>query len=192
MSIAVQNPIRLDKYVMEPSWSHNAGDYPLATTFEPFSSLMSEIEEQEEAVNDLLPQERGLLLELIAILNQGKTDQRLNETKDQVKRTSDIIDTIGLNVNFRALNGETFLSNAVTHSLDMVKMLLEKVADVNVKDTMNRFTALDRIMEHEEYRDEMSNDLKVMKELLIEHGAKTYKQRMSKIYASSLGGEKLM
>ena len=157
-----------------------------------FLSLLSEIEEEEGwLIGEYSPFEKNLLLDLISIFECKDKELSVNETRNQVQHASNIIDEIGLNVNSKILPyGESFLSNAVIHSLDMVKMLLEKGADVNNEDTMDGITALDKIMELEECLDELPDDMKVIKDLLLSKGAKTIRQRMSQIHARFYSGER--
>ena len=93
-------------------------------------------------------------------------------------RAKDIIEEVGMNVNFPVLPyGETLLCRSIYHSLDMVKMLIEKGADVNFETDMGE-CALDSLLEMEEDADgDISDKKKAMKELILSKGAKTSEER---------------
>jgi hypothetical protein len=110
--------------------------------------------------------------EIEAILD--KSEGRKNQDND-VPRVKAFLEEgdPNMHANMRALAyGETMLNRAIGHSFDMTKMLLEHHgAKVNQGDMMDSQTPMDHIKEMEEYR-ELRGDLKRIKDLLVEHGAK--------------------
>ena len=100
---------------------------------------------------------------------------------EEVFRANEIIEELSMNVNFASLPyGETFLSSSVGHSLEMMQMLVEKGADVNLENEVAGETALDVLLELEDYR-QLSDEEKEMKKFLLSMGAKTAEERFYEI-----------
>jgi hypothetical protein len=107
--------------------------------------------------------------EIEAILDEGREAQ-----DNDVPRIKALLDEgdPNMHANMRALAyGETMLNRAIHHSYDMTKMLLEHGAKVDQGDMMDHQTPMDHIVGMEEYQ-ELEGDLKRIKDLLIQHGAK--------------------
>ena len=152
--------------------------------FQSGLSQFDDIDEQQDAIsNQFNEDEKRLLNELISLLDI-ENRKKGQEGQQQVQRARDIIEKLELNVNFKAMPyGGTFLSSAIDHGIDMVKLFLEKGADVNNEDTMDSATALDHILESEEFNDDMPLDeeMTLIKTLLLSKGAKTYEERMNQL-----------
>jgi len=147
----------------------------------PFSSMMEQVDKREEQLKDLSDEERVLMKELCSIFDSDHIrSSKMNKKKliEEVTRAKDIIEEVGMNVNFPVLPyGETLLCRSIYHSLDMVKMLIEKEADVNIETDMGE-CALDVLLEMEEDADgNISDEKKAMKELILSKGAKTSEER---------------
>ena len=147
----------------------------------PFSSMMEQMDKREEQLKDLSDEERVLMKELCSIFDSDHIrSSKMNKKKliEEVTRAKDIIEEVGMNVNFPVLPyGETLLCRSIYHSLDMVKMLIEKEADVNIETDMGE-CALDVLFEMEEDADgNISDEKKAMKELILSKGAKTSEER---------------
>ena len=147
----------------------------------PFSSMMEQMDKREEQLKDLSDEERVLMKELCSIFDSDHIrSSKMNKKKliEEVTRAKDIIEEVGMNVNFPVLPyGETLLCRSIYHSLDMVKMLIEKEADVNIETDMGE-CALDALLEMEEDADgNISDETKAMKELILSKGAKTCEER---------------
>lgn len=147
----------------------------------PFSSMMEQVDKREEQLKDLSDEERVLMKELCSIFDSDHIrSSKMNKKKliGEVTRAKDIIEEVGMNVNFPVLPyGETLLCRSIYHSLDMVKMLIEKEADVNIETDMGE-CALDALLEMEEDADgNISDETKAMKELILSKGAKTCEER---------------
>ena len=112
------------------------------------SSGMEAMEKRMRVIEALSRDERAILKELCSFFD---CDREKGDEKEEVPRAKEIIEELQLNVDFAALPyGETFLSGAVDHSLDMVKMLILKNADVNMENEMMSECALDKLLEDEE------------------------------------------
>ena len=147
----------------------------------PFSHMRERMEHDAKEVDALSKEEQELLKELCSFFD---IDHEKGDEKKEVARAKEIIEELQMDVNFPALPyGETFLSGAVNHSLDMMKMMIEKGADVNKENEMISETPIDALLEIEEDRG-LSNDEKAMKELLLSKGAKTAEQRWREVAAS--------
>lgn len=147
----------------------------------PFSSMMEQMDKREEQLKDLSDEERVLMKELCSIFDSDHIrSSKMNKKKliEEVTRAKDIIEEVGMNVNFPVLPyGETLLCRSIYHSLDMVKMLIDKGADVNIETDMGE-CALDVLLEMEEDADgNISDEKKTMKELILSKGAKTSEER---------------
>eukprot|EP00584_Thalassiosira_punctigera_P022841 CAMPEP_0172548804 /NCGR_PEP_ID=MMETSP1067-20121228/18017_1 /TAXON_ID=265564 ORGANISM="Thalassiosira punctigera, Strain Tpunct2005C2" /NCGR_SAMPLE_ID=MMETSP1067 /ASSEMBLY_ACC=CAM_ASM_000444 /LENGTH=214 /DNA_ID=CAMNT_0013336075 /DNA_START=31 /DNA_END=672 /DNA_ORIENTATION=+ len=138
-------------------------------------------------IDALSDDEKALLTELRAMFDppSDPDEETADARKEQAERAKEIIEAIRMDVDFPALPyGETFLSGAICHSLDMVKMLLEKGADVNKENEMMNQTALDQLLEEEDCEGSLSNDKKEMKRLLLSKGATTAEQRWNEVASS--------
>jgi hypothetical protein len=112
-------------------------------------------------------------------------DREKADKKKEVVRAKEIMDELQMNVDFSPFPyGETLLSNAVDHSLDMVKMLIEKGADVNLENEMLSECPIDQLLEEDEMNGGLSDEKKAMKELLLSKGAKTAEERLNEVAES--------
>ena len=148
------------------------------------SSIRNDVKEIIARVKELDTrpdkEERALKQELFAFfwLNSffGVT-KSAEEKRAEVVRAKEIIELLGMDVNRKVLCGDTTLLYAsVDHSLEMVEMLLQKGADVNLESSMPLQTALDAILDDEGDRT-LSEEKKAMKSLLLSKNAKTKEER---------------
>ena len=143
----------------------------------PFSSLMDALDQRSNALEDLDDDDLALVKELSSFFDTEHVFGDNKNVEKDVARAREIIDELDLNVNFPILPyGETLLVNSVHHSLAMMKLLIEKGADVNVENEMMSECALDKILEDED-SGELSEEQKAMKALLLANGAKTTEER---------------
>ena len=148
------------------------------------SSIRNDVKEIIARVKELDTrpdkEERALKQELFAFfwLNSffGVT-KSAEEKRAEVVRAKEIIELLGMDVNRKVLCGDTTLLYAsVDHSLQILQMLLQKAADVNLESSMPLQTALDAILDDEEDRT-LSEEKKAMKSLLLSKNAKTKEER---------------
>lgn len=151
--------------------------------------------EQDEARNTADVQalddtSRALLLELGTMVFSERLyaipPEELVATKQQdVLRVRDMLSHHSdLNLNIKVLAyGETLLSAAVRHSVDMIQILLEHGADPNLENDMASETAYDQVEEYiqEEEEGEEDSELQQMKQLLLNHGAICFEERMARV-----------
>ena len=139
--------------------------------------MMEKEKARAQELSKLSKEEDALLTELCSFFDIDRT--KGNEIKE-VFRAREIIEELSMNVNFPVLPyGETFLSSSVGHSIEMMQMLIEKGADVNLENEMLSETALDVLLEQEDDSSdgELSDEKKQMKKLLLSKGATTAEER---------------
>lgn len=148
-------------------------------------------EARAEELESLGRHERELMDEFCSFFDHANSDDE-GKKKREVARAREIIDELSMNVNFAALPyGETFLSNAVHHSLGMVELLVEKGADVNLEDEMISECAIDHLLEEEEDNNGgLSAEKEAMKQLLLSKGAKTAEERWLAMAEDIRSGDK--
>jgi hypothetical protein len=115
----------------------------------------------------------------ICTLSQVDLECRFKET--DIIRAKEILGSNSeVDVNIKVLpNGETFLSGSVSHSVGMVKVMLEHGADPNLENDMANETAYDKV---EEYLEDFgSPELEEMKQLLLDKGAVCFEDRMARL-----------
>jgi hypothetical protein len=111
---------------------------------------------------------------------------------DNVRRARDLLsqhpqsDVVILNIKVLQY-GETLLSAAVRHSVDMIQLLLEYGADPNLENDMACETAYDQVEEYLQEEEEEAGDKnnsesqQKMKELLLNYGAICFEERMARV-----------
>jgi hypothetical protein len=152
--------------------------------------------EQDEArnaadVEALDDTSRALLLELRSMVFSERLyaipPEELEATKQQdVLRARDMLSQQSdVNLNIKVLPyGETLLSAAVRHSVDMIQIFLAHGADPNLENDMASETAYDQVEEYlqEELEDgDENSELQQMKELLLSYGANCFEERMARV-----------
>ena len=111
----------------------------------PFQSIMDNVKQRSDEISKISKDEQAILSELCSFFDTDRDKKKEDKTKE-VFRARAIIEELQMNVNFPALAyGETFLSASVLHSLEMMQMLIEKGADVNMENEMMCECAIDII-----------------------------------------------
>ena len=158
----------------------------------PFQSIMDNVKQRSDEISKISKDEQAILSELCSFFDTDRDKKKEDKIKE-VFRARAIIEELQMNVNFPALAyGETFLAASVLHSLEMMQMLIEKGADVNMENEMMCECAIDILLEIEEGRG-LSDEEGEMKKLLLEKGAKTAEERLMNIAESArkkrMGGD---
>ncbi|KAL7531935.1 hypothetical protein ACHAXR_004314 [Thalassiosira sp. AJA248-18] len=147
--------------------------------FAPMKAFHDKIEKRADELGTLSKDESVLLKELCSFFD---SDRKKGDEIKQVFRARAIVEELQMNVNFPVLPyGETLLSGSINHSLEMMQMLIEKGADVNMENEMMSECAIDQILEEEEMNDGLSDEKKAMKKLLLSKGANTAEERFLEI-----------
>lgn len=158
--------------------SKEEGDDPFS---EPFGkSLMENAKQRSDEISEISKDEQAILSELCSFFDTSSNRDKKREDKiKEVFRARAIIEELQMNVNFPALAyGETFLAASVLHSIEMMQMLIEKGADVNMENEMMCECPIDILLEIEE-GNELTEEEGKMKKLLLENGAKTAEERLT-------------
>ena len=169
--------------------SKEEGNDPFSDPMAPAKRMMENVKQRSEEISKISKDEQAILSELCSFFESSSNRDKTKDDKiKEVIRAREIIEELQMNVNFPALAyGETFLAASVSHSIEMMQLLLEKG-----ENEMMCECPIDVLMEIED-DNELTEEEKKMKKLLLDKGAKTAEQRLTEmaeqVKKSRFGGD---